>query len=61
LLEKVVGGILSSEQLRTVRAIELLERIGGSDARQVLDSLAQGAPGALPTREAAAALKRINR
>jgi WD40 repeat protein len=59
LLQKLTGGTLTAEQLRLIRAVEALERIGTSEARQVLRTLAQGAPGALPTREAEAALNRI--
>ena len=58
LLEKLTGGTLTSEQLRIVRSVEILERIGTPQARKVLQTLAQGAPGALPTREAEAALAR---
>jgi WD40 repeat protein/beta-lactamase regulating signal transducer with metallopeptidase domain len=59
LLEKLTGGTLTAEQLRLVRAVEVLERIGTPEARQVLRTLAQGAPGTLPTREAEAALGRL--
>jgi WD40 repeat protein/beta-lactamase regulating signal transducer with metallopeptidase domain len=59
LVDRLTGGVLTSEQLRVVRAVEALERMGGPDARQVLQKLAGGAPGALPTREAQAALERM--
>ena len=59
LLDKLTGGALSAEQLRLVRAVEALERAGTPEARQVLQALAQGAPGALPTREAEGALGRL--
>jgi hypothetical protein len=59
LLEKLTGGTLTAEQLRLIRAVEALEWIGTPEARQVLRTLAQGAPGALPTREAEAALNRL--
>jgi WD40 repeat protein len=61
LLDKVTGGSLSNEQLRLVRAVEVLEMIGTPEARQILDTLSRGAPGALPTREAQAALDRLAR
>jgi WD40 repeat protein/beta-lactamase regulating signal transducer with metallopeptidase domain len=61
LLDKLTGGTLTTEQLRLVRAVEALERMGTPEARQVLRTLAQGAPGALPTREAQAALDRLSR
>jgi WD40 repeat protein len=61
LLEKVTGGNLSNEQLRLVRALEVLELLGTPEARQVLQALSRGAPGALPTREAQATLDRLAR
>jgi RNA polymerase sigma factor (sigma-70 family) len=50
---------LSGERLRTVRAIEVLERIANPEAREVLARLAEGAPTALITIEAQAALRRL--
>ena len=61
LLNKLTGGTLSAEQLRCVRAVEVLERIGTPEARQVLRTLAQGAPGALMTRQAQDALDRLEK
>jgi hypothetical protein len=52
-------GTLSAEQVRLVRAIETLERVGTSDARQLLQTLADGAPGALVTRHAQDAVRRM--
>jgi hypothetical protein len=46
---------------RQLRAIQVLEQIGSSEARQILSSLAEGAPAAPATRDAAAALARIDR
>jgi RNA polymerase sigma factor (sigma-70 family) len=46
------------EQLRTLRALEVLTRIGTPRARQALRALADGAPGAWQTRQARAALER---
>src|SRR5262249_37929804 len=51
LLDKLTGGTLTAEQLRLVRAVEALEKMGTPEARAVLRTLAGGAPGALPTRE----------
>jgi WD40 repeat protein/beta-lactamase regulating signal transducer with metallopeptidase domain len=59
LIDRLTGGTLTPEQLRLVRAVEALEHIGTPEARQVLRTLADGAPGALPTREAHAALGRL--
>jgi WD40 repeat protein len=53
------GRVRSSETLRHLRAVEVLERIGNSTARRILESLAQGAPDARQTREAKAALARL--
>jgi hypothetical protein len=61
LLDKLTGGPLTGEQVRLVRALEVLERQGTTEARAVLETLARGAPGALPTREAQAALERLRR
>jgi WD40 repeat protein len=59
LLSEVTPGLaLQDEPLRGYRAVEALEFIGTPQARQVLETLAGGAPGALLTRSARAALKR---
>ena len=42
-----------------LRAIEMLERIGTAEARQLLAVLAEGAPAARLTREAKLALDRL--
>jgi hypothetical protein len=51
--------ILSGVQLRQLRAVEVLEQIGTPEARQVLQTLAQGAPEARLTQEAKASLDRL--
>lgn len=61
LLEKATTGVLTSEQLRMVRAIESLEKMATPESRQLLQTLASGAPGALQTRHAQAALNRTRR
>jgi WD40 repeat protein len=61
LLEKATGASLTTEQVRLVRSVEVLEEMGTAEARQLLETLAKGAPGALPTREAQAALDRLNK
>jgi RNA polymerase sigma factor (sigma-70 family) len=60
LLDQVGGRTLAAEQLRALRAVEVLEHIGTSDAQEVLKKMAKGAPEARLTREATAALDRLN-
>jgi hypothetical protein len=59
LVDRLTSGTLTTEQLRVVRAVEALERIGTPQARQLLKTLAGGGPGELPTQEAQAALNRL--
>jgi len=61
LLDLAEAQHLSSEGLRTLRAVEVLERVADPEARKVLQSLAAGAPGATVTQEAQAALKRLDK
>jgi hypothetical protein len=49
----------SNEELRIVRAIEALENLGTPEARQLLETLAKGAPGTTQTKEANASLQRL--
>ena len=49
------------EALRSLRAVEVLERIGSAEARSVLATIADGAPGGRLTREAKASLQRLSR
>ncbi len=58
LLERVANKGLSVDELRIVRAIDVLERQGSPEARELLRILAAGAPRALLTMEARAALSR---
>ncbi|HKB39754.1 MAG TPA: hypothetical protein VKD72_25180, partial [Gemmataceae bacterium] len=64
-LEDLLGRIetqsLSAEELQVWRAVEVLERLGTPQARRVLETLASGAAGALPTTAARAALDRLGR
>jgi RNA polymerase sigma factor (sigma-70 family) len=55
----VAGWLRSSDWLRYRRAVAVLEYIGSAEAKQILASLAGGAEGARPTKEAAAALVRL--
>ncbi|HTU23164.1 MAG TPA: hypothetical protein VMG10_34330 [Gemmataceae bacterium] len=59
LLKRLEGPITSADTLRQLRAVEVLEHIGSTEARQVLRTPAEGAPEALLTREAKAALERL--
>lgn len=61
ILEKVNGQSPSAETLRAVRVVEVLERQGTPEARQVLRALAGGAPGAAITEEARCAEQRLER
>jgi hypothetical protein len=47
------------ESARALRCVEALEHIGSEGARQALEGLARGAPGAPLTLEAKAALRRL--
>jgi RNA polymerase sigma factor (sigma-70 family) len=59
ILEHRWGAGLPSEQLRQVRAVMVLERIGDGESKNLLKKWAGGSVGALLTMEAAAALKRL--
>jgi hypothetical protein len=58
LLEQLEA-VPSGDQLRPLRAVEALERIGTRPAREVLEAPAGGAPNAPVTRDAQAALRRL--
>jgi RNA polymerase sigma factor (sigma-70 family) len=59
LLEKFTGKVPSADGLRRERALEVLEHIGGAEARAVLEEIGKGAPEAALTQEAKEALKRL--
>jgi WD40 repeat protein len=61
LLRKVEGPVTFPRKLQVLRAVELLERIGSPEAREVLQTLAGGAPASRLTQEARAALVRLAR
>jgi hypothetical protein len=52
---------IATQQLRTGRAIEVLETMNTRTARDLLGALAKGRTGALQTREAQASLERLTR
>jgi RNA polymerase sigma factor (sigma-70 family) len=58
LLSRLKFPLTSPKTIREVRAVEVLEHIGTAQARQVLQALAQGAPGSRLTEEAREALRR---
>jgi HEAT repeat protein len=51
----------SGDAVRALRAVEALERIGSTEARGLLREVAKGAPEAALTREALAALRRLEK
>ncbi|MGE3807082.1 MAG: WD40 repeat domain-containing protein, partial [Gemmataceae bacterium] len=63
ILEKQMAPDVSwhQERLRVLRAINVLEKIGTSDARTILENLAKGAPEEVLMREARASLDRLNK
>jgi RNA polymerase sigma factor (sigma-70 family) len=58
-LNRVVGGSLSAETVRQIRAVEVLESIGDLEAQRVLNKLAAGPPEWRLTQEARAAVRRL--
>jgi Protein of unknown function (DUF1559) len=60
LMEKIKT-VLSGEELRAIRGIEVLEGIGTPDAKEVLDALAHGCDGAVITEQAKNAQARLGR
>jgi WD40 repeat protein len=60
-IEALLVKLKGADQVRQVRAVEVLERLGSPAARQHLEALARGAPEARLTREARAALRRLDR
>jgi WD40 repeat protein len=59
LLANLDGQTLSAQQLRELRTVEVLERIGTPSAQEILQGLAHGVPTARLTREAKASLNRL--
>jgi WD40 repeat protein len=59
LVGELEGSLSTPVALRTVRGVELLERCGTPAARQLLETLAAGAPAARLTREAKSAVQRL--
>jgi RNA polymerase sigma factor (sigma-70 family) len=61
LLDKLAGTAPPAGLARDLRAVEVLEFVATAEARQVLQTLADGVPGARLTREARNALQRLAR
>jgi RNA polymerase sigma factor (sigma-70 family) len=59
LLEQRRRDAIPAEQIRQIRAVMVLERMGAGEAKDLLKRWAGGPAGARLTREAAAALKRL--
>jgi hypothetical protein len=60
-VEHLLEKLEAPRQLQGFRAIEVLERIGTSEAEKVLKEVAAGAPAARMAREAKASLERLSR
>ena len=59
ILEQKRRAAITSEQLRQIRGVMVLELIGYDEAKSLLNRWAGGPVGALLTTEAAAALERL--
>lgn len=61
LLREMDGADVSSDQIRPLRTLAILEAIGTPDAKALLRRIASGQPGALLTTEAEYSLRRLAR
>jgi WD domain, G-beta repeat len=61
LLERLAALAWTSDQVATLRAVEVLEHTGTAEALQLLERLAEGAPGALITTSAQVAVQRLQK
>jgi hypothetical protein len=59
LLDKIRAPVMSAELIRSVRSVEVLERIGKPQAQDVLKALTIGDPEARLTQEAKASVERL--
>jgi WD40 repeat protein len=60
ILEQLQGAAMTSERLRQIRGVMVLEQIGDGESKNLLKRWADGPAGALLTVEAAASLKRLD-
>jgi len=51
--------VSNPDELRSLRAVEVLEHVGSEEARRVLQELTKGAAAARLTRDSRAALQRL--
>jgi WD40 repeat protein len=61
LLKKLDERVYAADVLRDLRALEVLESIGGGEARKLLETMASGAASDPRTQDARAALERLKR
>ena len=61
LKDALEGPVTSPDELRAIRSVEVLERIGTGEARDLVVRLAKGAPGARLTSEASKTLTRLKK
>jgi hypothetical protein len=61
LLKRTEKQIVNGDQLRAIRAVEALEQMGTTEARDVLKKLADGAAEARLTQEARESLERLSK
>ena len=61
LAKKGAGPVPSPDELRALRAVEVLPHVGTAEARPVLEKLAAGPKEAVVTQDAAAALALLSR
>jgi hypothetical protein len=59
LLKTILYPLPSGSERQQYRAVEVLERIAAADSKQLLRSLAEGAPEAMLTKKAKASLERL--
>ena len=58
-IEGVLENFSGTQQLRTIRVVQVLDQIGTAGARDILRRMSAGVPEAMLTREATAALERL--